>query len=261
LLWLEGRTVASADHVIATNDSYRAVNIERHHADPDRVTVVRTGPDAARLKAREADSSLRRGRPYLVAYIGVMGPQDGVDIVLSMAHYVVTKLGRTDISFTLIGSGDCFEDLLAMRESLGLKEYVEFTGRISDESVAAILSTADVGICPDPKNPLNDVSTMNKTMEYMAFGLPVLAFDLRETRVSAADAGVYATPNEIDELATLLVELMDDPDRRQAMGAVGRARVEQELAWHYQAARYLSVYESLIAARVNDRARAGVAGA
>jgi glycosyltransferase involved in cell wall biosynthesis len=148
-----------------------------------------------------------------------------------------------------------------MRESLGLKEYVEFTGRISDESVAAILSTADVGICPDPKNPLNDVSTMNKTMEYMAFGLPVLAFDLRETRVSAADAGVYATPNEIDELATLLVELMDDPDRRQAMGAVGRARVEQELAWHHQAARYLSVYESLIAARVNDRARAGVAGA
>jgi glycosyltransferase involved in cell wall biosynthesis len=177
-----------------------------------------------------------------------------------MAHHVVTRLGRTDISFTLIGSGDCFEDLLAMRESLGLQEYVEFTGRIPDDSVAAILSTADVGICPDPKNPLNDVSTMNKTMEYMAFGLPVLAFDLRETRVSAGDAGVYATPNEVDELATLLVELMDDPVRRQAMGAVGRARVEQELAWHHQAARYLSVYESLFA-RVNDQAPAAVTGA
>jgi glycosyltransferase involved in cell wall biosynthesis len=260
LLWLEGRTVASADHVIATNDSYRAVDIERHHADPDRVTVVRTGPDPARLKPREADSSLRRGRPYLVAYIGVMGPQDGVDIVLSMAHHVVTTLGRTDISFTLIGSGDCFEDLLAMRASLGLKEYVEFTGRIPDDNVAAILSTADVGICPDPKNPLNDVSTMNKTMEYMAFGLPVLAFDLKETRVSAGDAGVYATPNEVDELATLLVGLMDDPGRRQAMGAVGRARVEQELAWHHQAARYLGVYESLIA-RAKHQAPAAVAGA
>ena len=259
LLWLEGRTVATADHVIETNDSYRAVDIERHHADADRVTVVRTGPDPARLKPADADDALRRGRPHLVAYIGVMGPQDGVDIVLSMAHQIVTELGRDDISFTLIGSGDCFEDLVVMRDSLGLAGHVEFTGRISDDGVAAILSTAEVGICPDPKNPLNDVSTMNKTMEYMAFGLPVVAFDLRETRVSAGEAGVYATPNDVDELASLLVELIDDPARRQAMGAAGRARVEKELAWHHQAARYLGVYESLIAP-ASDQATAAVAG-
>ena len=134
-----------------------------------------------------------------------------------------TSLGRRDISFTLIGSGDCFDDLVALRDRLDLSEWVTFTGRIPDAEVAAILSTADLGISPDPKNPLNDLSTMNKTMEYMAFGLPVVAFDLRETRVSAGDAGVYATPNDVGELARLLVELMDDESLRCAMGAAGRA--------------------------------------
>jgi glycosyltransferase involved in cell wall biosynthesis len=246
LLRLERHSVASADHVIETNDSYRAVDIKRNGADPARATVVRTGPDPARLRPIPPDPSLRRGRPHLAAYIGVMGPQDGVDIVLRMAHIVVAKLGRNDISYTLIGSGDCFEDLVALRDELDLGDYVEFTGRIPDDAVAAILSTADVGISPDPKNPLNDVSTMNKTMEYMAFGLPVIAFDLRETRISAAEAGLYATPNDVDELAGSLVRLIDDPVMREVMGKAGRARIEQELAWHHQAARYAKVYEGLI---------------
>ena len=144
-------------------------------------------------------------------------------------------------------SGDCFDDLVALRDRLDLSEWVTFTGRIPDAEVAAILSTADLGISPDPKNPLNDLSTMNKTMEYMAFGLPVVAFDLRETRVSAGDAGVYATPNDVGELARLLVELMDDESLRCAMGAAGRARIEQELAWDHQAPRYVGVYEQLAA--------------
>jgi glycosyltransferase involved in cell wall biosynthesis len=145
----------------------------------------------------------------------------------------------------LIGSGDCYEELTALRDELKLGDYVEFTGRAPDEVVSSILSTADVGISPDPKNALNDVSTMNKTMEYMAFGLPVVSFDLIETRVSAADAGVYATPNDVAELARLLVELIDDDGRRATMGAAGRARIENELAWHHQAARYASVYNGL----------------
>jgi glycosyltransferase involved in cell wall biosynthesis len=247
LLWLERRTVASADHVIATNDSYRAVDIKRNGADPARATVVRTGPDPERLKPVAPDPALLRGRPHLAAYIGVMGPQDGVDIVVRLADHVVNRLGRTDISFTLIGSGDCFDELLQLRDDLGLGDYVEFTGRIPDNAVAAILSTADVGISPDPKNPLNDVSTMNKTMEYMAFGLPVVAFDLRETRISAAEAGLYATPNAVEELAQLLVKLMDDPEQRDAMGRAGRTRIELELAWPHQAARYTTVYDSLVA--------------
>ena len=131
--------------------------------------------------------------------------------------------------------------------ALNLSDFITFTGRIPDADVSAILSTADVGISPDPKNPLNDLSTMNKTMEYMTFGLPVVAFDLRETRVSAGDAAVYATPNDVAELAQLLVDLVDDEPRRWSMGETGRARIEQELAWNHQSPRYVGVYENLIA--------------
>lgn len=147
------------------------------------MTIVRTGPDPQRLKPVAPDARLRRGREHLVAYIGVMGPQDGVDIVLKLADIVVNKLGRHDTAFTIMGSGDCFNDLVAMRDRLGLQDVVEFTGRVPDETVAAVLSTAAVGISPDPKNSFNDLSTMNKTMEYMAFALPVIAFDLRDAGI------------------------------------------------------------------------------
>ena len=209
------------------------------------VTVVRTGPDLRRLQPGEADPELRRGRRFLVAYIGVMGPQDGVDIVVRAADIVVNKIGRDDIAFTLIGSGDCFEDLVALRDELGLADHVEFTGRAPDELVGRILSSADVGLSPDPKNPLNDVSTMNKTMEYMAFELPVVAFDLRETRVSAGDAAVYAKPNDVREYAKAIIDLIDDEARRAELGKFGRARVEEELAWCHQERAYVRVYDRL----------------
>jgi glycosyltransferase involved in cell wall biosynthesis len=236
----------TANHVISTNESYQRLVIDRDGVKPARATVVRTGPDPDKLKAAEAVPSLRRGRPYLAAYIGVMGPQDGVDIVLKMAHFVVNTLKRTDISFTLIGSGDSFAELVALRDQLELGDFVEFTGRAPDEQVRDIMSTADIGLSPDPKNPLNDVSTMNKTMEYMAFGLPVLAFDLRETRASAEEAGVYATPNDVEEMGRLLIELLDDQPRRQTMGAAGRRRIEDKLAWNHQEPHYLAVYDNLL---------------
>jgi glycosyltransferase involved in cell wall biosynthesis len=239
---LERRTHRTADHVISTNDSYREVAITRSGKRPTDVTIVRTGPDPQRLRRGEPHPELRRGRRFLAAYIGVMGPQDGVDIVVRAADVVVHQLGRDDIAFTLIGKGDCFDDLVALRDELGLAGHVEFTGRAPDELVGRILSTADVGLSPDPKNPLNDVSTMNKTMEYMAFELPVVAFDLRETRVSAGDAGVYVEPNDVHKYAAAIVALMDDEPRRAMLGKLGRARVEQELAWHHQARAYLGVY-------------------
>ena len=242
---LERRTYRTADHVISTNESYRRIAATRSGKPVTDVTVVRTGPDPQRLRRGPACPELRRGRRFLAAYIGVMGPQDGVDIVVRAADVVVHQLRRDDIAFTLIGSGDCFDDLVALRDELGLAGHVEFTGRAPDELVARILSTADVGLSPDPKNPLNDVSTMNKTMEYMAFGLPVVAFDLRETRVSAGDAGVYATPNDIDDYVAAIVKLMDDEPTRSRMGKLGRARVEQELAWSHQQRAYLEVYRSL----------------
>ena len=247
LLWLERRTFRTAKHVISTNESYRQIAIERGGKSPDDVTVVRTGPNPERLKRGPAAEELKRGRKYLAAYIGVMGPQDGVDIVLRAADVIVREFGRDDIAFTLIGSGDCYDELVALRDELNLQGHVEFTGRAPDELVTKIMSTADAGLSPDPKNPLNDVSTMNKTMEYMAFELPVVAFDLHETRVSAQDAAVYATPNDVHEYAKALVGLLDDEAARAQLGKIGRARVEDELAWSHQEHAYLGVYQRLTA--------------
>jgi glycosyltransferase involved in cell wall biosynthesis len=246
LLAMERWTHRTADQVIATNDSYREIAITRGGKSPADVTVVRTGPDPQRLKREEEFPELRRGHRFLAAYLGVMGPQDGVDIVVRAADIVINKLGRDDIAFTVMGSGDCLDDLIALRDELGLADHVEFTGRVPDETVTRVLSTADVGLSPDPKNPLNDLSTMNKSMEYMAFELPVIAFDLRETRVSCDDAGVYVTPNDEHQYAQAIVTLMDDEPKRAELGKLGRERVEQELAWSHQERAYLGVYDRLL---------------
>jgi glycosyltransferase involved in cell wall biosynthesis len=250
LRFLERRTHRTADHVISTNESYRQIAITRSGKEPADVTVVRTGPDPAKLQRGESDERQRRGRAYLAAYIGVMGPQDGVDIVVRAAGVIVHELKREDIAFTLIGKGDSFDELVALRDKLKLNGHVEFTGRAPDELVTKVMSSADVGLSPDPLNPLNDVSTMNKTMEYMAFELPVVAFDLVETRVSAADAAVYVKPTgdperDVREYAKAIVDLIDNADGRARMGKLGRARVEEELAWPYQERAYLSVYQGV----------------
>ncbi len=253
---LERRTHRTADHVISTNDSYRDIAIRRSGKAPADVTIVRTGPDPEHLRRGLADPAHRRGRALLAAYIGVMGPQDGVDIVVRAADIVVHELGRDDIAFTLMGSGDCFNDLVALRDELGLADHVEFTGRVPDELVTSIMSTADLGLSPDRKNPLNDVSTMNKSMEYMAFELPVVAFDLRETRVSCGDAAVYVRPNDVHDYAEAIVQLIDDEPKRALLGKVGRTRVEQELAWDHQERAYLDVYQRVTAgAKAPKRSR------
>jgi glycosyltransferase involved in cell wall biosynthesis len=262
LRFLERRTHRTADHVIATNDSYRNIAISRSGKDPADVTVVRTGPDPSRLIRGPEDPEQRRGHSYLAAYIGVMGPQDGVDIVVRAAAVVVHEMGRRDIAFTLIGRGDCFDELVALRDELRLNGHVEFTGRAPDEVVEKVMSTADIGLSPDPMNPLNDVSTMNKTMEYMSFELPVVAFDLRETRVSAGDAAVYvepagATEQDVRNYARAIVDLMDDEEERARMAKIGRRRVEEELAWSHSERAYLGVYQALAPLGGNRFQKAG----
>jgi len=245
---LERATFRTADRVVSTNESYAGIARGRGGVPADRVRVVRTGPDPDRLRAGTPEERLRRGHRHLAAYVGVMGPQDGVDVLLAVADRVVHVLGRSDIAFTVMGAGDCWSDLVADRDRRGLRGFVEMPGRVSDQELAAVLSTADVGLSADPLNPLNELSTMNKTMEYMAFGLPVVAFDLVETRVSAGEAAAYADPRATDPIAAYadaLVALIDDPDRRARMGRAGRRRVEQELAWRHQAPRYLRVYDEL----------------
>ena len=245
LRWLERRTFRSADHVISTNESYRQIALERGGKAADAVTVVRTGPDPRRLVRVAEDTDLLQGRDHLVVYLGVMGPQDGVDLALLCAREIIHGRGRRDTTFVFVGSGDCFFDLVAMRDDLQLQEFVTFTGRVDDAMVATIFSTADVGLCPDPKNALNDLSTMNKTMEYMTYGLPVVAFDLKETRVSAGNAGLYAEPNDVADFATKLEDLLDHPQMRREMGQLGRRRVIDSLAWSGQAPHYLSVFDAM----------------
>jgi glycosyltransferase involved in cell wall biosynthesis len=245
LLFLERATFRTADAVTSTNGSYAEVARTRGGKADSAVTVVRTGPDPERLQRGQADPELRGGRRHLVAYLGVMGPQDGVDIVLDAAHHIVREMGREDIAFTLMGGGDCYEDLVRQRDRLGLQDHVVMTGRVPDATVKSVLSTADLGLSPDPRNPLNDVSTMNKTMEYMAFCLPVVAFDLVETRVSAGAAAVYAEPNDVRSYARAIVDLIDDADARAEMGRFGRQRVVDHLAWAHQETGYVAVYDAL----------------
>jgi glycosyltransferase involved in cell wall biosynthesis len=246
--WFERLTYRTADAVIATNESYRRAALERGGLPPERVTVVRSAPDLSRFKRVDPAPELRRGKPHLICYLGVMGPQDGVDYALRALSYLLHDLGRDDFQAAFIGSGDVRDQMIALASELGLDDHVVFTGRISDEELAAYLSTADVCLAPDPKNPLNDVSTMNKIVEYMAMGRAIVSFDLIESKVSAGDAAVYATPNDEQEFAGLVAQLLDDPDRRAQMGEVGRRRLEEELSWKHSAANLTGAYADLLQA-------------
>jgi glycosyltransferase involved in cell wall biosynthesis len=226
---------------------------------PEETTVVRTGPDPSILRRAEPDPDLRRGHKFLAVYLGVMGPQDGVDIVVRVAAKIVKESLRNDVGFILMGSGDCFDDLVVLRDQFGLGDSVQFLGRVTDDVVARVLSTADVGLQPDPKNPLNELSTMNKTMEYMAFSLPTVAFDLRETRVSAGNSAVYVDPNDVDRYAKALIDLLEDEPRRREMGKIARVRIEKELAWVHQRDAYVAVYDQLLAQTRRDPAASGPA--
>ena len=245
LRWLEWAQFRTADLVISTNESYRQVALTRGRMRPDRVVVVRSGPSRERFATvRAVDPALKRGRPFLVAYLGVMAPQDGVDHLLRAAHHLVQR-GRSDISFTLMGAGDSFDDLRGLARELALDDQVHFTGRIPDAEVEITLATADVCVSPDPLNPLNDVSTMNKVLEYMACARPIVAFDLREHRFSAAEGALYAKPNCDEDLADKISQLLDDPERRAQMGDYNRRRFLERMAWEHNAGDLVRAYERL----------------
>ncbi|MFC0864150.1 glycosyltransferase family 4 protein [Sphaerimonospora cavernae] len=239
---LERLTYRAADVVIATNESYRETALTRGGKRPEEVFVVRSAPTVERFHEVPAEEALKRGMPHLLCYLGVMGPQDGVDYALRALALLRDELRRTDWHAVFIGAGDAFDAMVALSRKLGLSDLVEFTGRIPDEDLLRYLSTADVCLAPDPYNPLNDVSTMNKIMEYMAMGRPVVSFDLREARVSAGDAAVYAPPNDESEFAKLISFLLDAPEERHRMGEIGRARVSGPLSWEHSRKALLAAY-------------------
>jgi glycosyltransferase involved in cell wall biosynthesis len=243
---LERLTFVCADAVISTNESYREVAIERGGMDPERVVVVRSGPDLTKFVQLPPDERLRRGKRYLAAYLGVMGPQDGVDYALRALQILRRDLGRDDLHCIFMGSGDTFEDMVALCNELGLDDMVEFTGRVPDQFVQQCLSTADVCLSPDPCNELNDVSTMNKVVEYMAMGRPLVSFDLKEARVSAGEAAAYASPNDEAAFAASIDRLLRDADLRTTMGAAGRRRVETHLSWDRSRQTLVEFYNWLL---------------
>ena len=245
MVWLERQTFRTADTSIATNESYRRIALERGGMDPARVFVVRSGPKLDRLKIVPAKPELKKGRRFLVGYVGVMGKQEGIDYLLQAARHIVHEMKRTDVHFGLVGGGTSLEEMQQLAIELGVADHVTFTGRVPDAELLDMLNTADVCVNPDVANEMNDKSTMNKIMEYMALGKPIVQFELAEGHFSAQEASLYAAPNDAIDLARKIVELLDDPERRERMGRFGRNRVENELEWRYEVPKLLAAYSAL----------------
>jgi len=242
--WMERQTYRAAYIVTATTESYKAAAVDRGGKRPADVFVVRSAPVVERFRAVPPDPSARRGKPYLLCYLGVMGPQDGVDYALRSLAKLRDEQQRSDWHAVFVGGGDTFDAMVKLAADLGLTDCVEFTGRIPDADLLRYLSTSDVCLSPDPLNPLNDVSTMNKVMEYMAMARPIVSFDLKEARVSAGDAAVYAPANDESQFAKLIATLLDDPDRRGRMGRIGQGRVSGPLSWEHSKAALLAAYDA-----------------
>lgn len=242
MVLFEKLTFKSATVSMATNQSYRRIAIERGGMDPDKVFVVRSGPDLSRLRRVPPVEKWKNGRRYMIGYVGVIGDQEGIDLLIDAAQHIVRDLGREDIQFCIVGGGPSLAKLKAMVADKDLADFVTFTGRAPDQDLFEVLSTMDLGVNPDRVNPMNDKSTMNKIMEYMALEKPIVQFDVTEGRFSAQEASLYARANDPVDLASKIVELVEDPERRAAMGRYGRERVENELNWGHQIEPLLSAY-------------------
>lgn len=245
LLFLEWCSYRTSHVVITTNLSQKRFAIERGHCQSDRVFIVANGPELDRIKLVVPEPELKRGRRHLLAYVGEMGVQDGVENALYALHELVHKRGRQDVSLVLMGDGSSAPTLHALAHVLELDEYVHFTGWVGAEVIVRYLTVADVGLTPDPQNGLNEYCTMVKTLEYMAMGKPVVAFDLAEARNSAQDAALYAKPNFVGDFASKIETLLDDEELRLGMGAIGRKRIEEILNWEYDKQNLLFAYELL----------------
>jgi len=264
---LEWLTFKSARVVISTNESYREIAETRGGKRKDDIFVVRSGPDLSRFVAVAPSDRLRNGRKHVVGYVGVMGAQEGVDLLVESVRHIVHTLDRHDIQFVLVGGGPSVKSLVAEVERLGLNDYITFTGRVSDHELLEALSTSDVCVNPDRVNPMNDKSTMNKIIEYMALGKPIVQFDVTEGRRSAEHASLYAKANDPIDFAEKIIELLGNPQERARMGDFGRQRVATQLAWPYQIDNLIAAYQKAVSARslttrfrasfVTNRARSG----
>jgi glycosyltransferase involved in cell wall biosynthesis len=244
---LEWCSLKLADVTVATNESYKQIQIARANKNPRDIFIVRNGPDQMRMTPVAPSARLRGMNKHILCYIGSLNPQDGIDYLLRSLRHLLHDLKRSDFHCVIMGTGDSLQDLRDLAEKLQLNGCVDLAGFVSDEDLQANLAAADICVDPDPSSPLNDVSTWIKVMEYMAYAKPIVAFDLKETRFSAGEAAIYVQPNKEAEFAQAIVELMEQPELRKKMGAHGRRRVEQELQWNKVGGNLLAAYETLLA--------------
>ncbi len=256
LLLEEKLCLRSANLIIATNESYKEIDIKRGKKNPEDIFIVRNGPDLNLFKEVNPDPELKNSGKKILVYIGVMGPQDGVDYLLRSIQILVNEFNRKDFYCVIIGPGDSLEDLKKLREELKIQDYCKFTGKIPFDDLLKYLSTADICVDPNPSNPLNDYSTWIKVMEYMSLGKPIVSYNLKETRFSAQSAALYATPNNEREFAQRIIELMDNPQLRKEMGEFGKKRVNNELAWDIVSENLLAAYKKLLPNKVPLKAGA-----
>ena len=242
----EHLTFRTATVSIATNESYRDIAVARGGMNAERVFIVRSCPDLRNIRQRPPQPELKEGKALLVVYLGVMGPQEGLGLLLDSIEHIVKQQKRDDTLFVFIGGGTSLPQLKALAAQKGLERVTKFTGRIPDDELAAYLSTADVCVAPDPKNPMNDKSTMNKIFEYMVHARPVVLYDLTEGRRSAGDAALYAAPNDPQDFAAQIVKLLDSEPLRRELGARGRRRIEEGLNWDAEKQRLVQAYAAAL---------------
>jgi glycosyltransferase involved in cell wall biosynthesis len=245
LIWLEILSCRLADHVIATNQSYKTLEILRGKIPESRITIVRNGPTSDFLELFTLNPTQIAQEKLKITYVGTMGFQDGVDCLFRAIYHLVNDFHRADFHCTLVGSGDALPMLQSLAKELHIEDYLTFTGWVTRGEVAHYINKGDICVSPEPSDPYNDRSTIVKIIEYMALGKPIVAFDLPEHRNSARDAAIYALPNDELDFARKLNFLMDDAEKRAEMGQSGRARVEQELSWHHQEINLIEAYNKL----------------
>ena len=247
LLWAERLTFMTANYSIATNESYREIAIRRGKMPPEKVTVVRSGPKLDRLKITPGNEKYKKGRKYLVGYVGVIGEQEGLDLLLESAKKITDK--RNDVQFAIVGGGTDLESLKKLCTQMGLDSFVDFYGRVDDETLVDVLNTADICVNPDKPTVMNNLSTMNKIMEYMALKKPIVQYDLKEGRVSAAGASLYAKNGDTADFADKIEWLLDNEEERKAMGELGYQRIINELSWNHEKDKLINFYKTVLKTR------------
>lgn len=246
MLLVERLTYFFAKHAIVTNESYKEIAITRGKKSPQDITIVRSGPDLTKLKIGDSKPEVKNGFKYLVGYIGVMGKQEGIDLLLQSIQYIIKEKKRSDIRFCLMGGGPALEELRELNKKLELDKFVVFPGRVSNEYLADVLNTADVCVNPDVPSEMNDKSTMNKIMEYMAFGKPIVQYTLKEGMFSAREASLYAKNTDTTDFAEKILWILENPEQAHAMGAFGRNRVEKELCWEFEKPKLINAYKKIL---------------